>query len=258
MTMAWVLIGRHGKSNLGQGRIDPTNPGWELAGQRANGSTVLTLPGLCGPAGGYSKAAAHTRPRPHPHPHPHPHAHARGLVVFGRRPWSVRSSRARISISIQAWGVCIDRVVVALVLRLLVPPAPSVATPTPRSGLALPALPLRAAPSAPWPLPPWSLVPGRWVSPGQLWRQPALAEEGSRAAAGQQQGSSRAGGTGGGRTGGVFYLEGAGGCPRQGRGWSSSVALQWFVLCLEYQGNLSLTWERVRKAARPDRQVVDA
>lgn len=29
-----------------------------------------------------------------------------------------------------------------------------------------------------------------------------------------------------------WVLEGAGGCPRQGRGWSSSVLLQWFVLCL--------------------------
>lgn len=89
-------------------------------------------------------------------------------------------------------------------------------------------LPLRAAPSAPWPLPPWSLVPGRWVSPGQLWRRSILAGGGQP---GQQQGR----GEGQGMDGRV--LEGAGGCPRQGRDWSSSVALQWFVLCLWYQGN---------------------
>lgn len=113
--------------------------------------------------------------------HSHSLAHARVLVVFGRGPWSVRSSRARFQFRSQAWGVCIDQVVVALllflllhlVLRLLVP----LLLPWPPPCLGWPCLPCPCVllPQPPGPFPPWPLVPGRWVSPGQLWRQPTLA-----------------------------------------------------------------------------------
>ena len=159
--------------------------------------------------------------------------------VFGLGPWLVRTGVKVRSISIRAWGSALIRppccgcCTAALLLLTLCYnygsycPCSCLA---PCAGCPLPAClpcPCVLPPQPPGPSPlapgPWSVVPGRWVSPDQLCRRPTLEgrKEGSRAAGQGRRGQKGRG------------FEGAGGCPRPGRGWSSSLALQWFVvLCL--------------------------